>query len=314
MNQRTILIVTICGLLTAFLLLSPFGLGMLGFILSPFALMPLFVAVLGFGTVPGLIAGIVTAVIIAISTSLIGGISTFFVTLGPALWVGHMAGLVRQDEGYEEWFPLSQILFRLALLSGVLVLIFGWLSGVDISAISEQVETGVAQFFEQAVSRNPELKAPDAGQLAELASRVTSLLPIVAPASLLLMYAGNLALGARFARARGWILRPEDDIAASLALPMHAVGVLAVAIALSWLGGDLGLIAKIFAGAMGAAFLLVGLAVMHFYTRDSGGGSVLRVMSYVALFFFQFPALIFAALGLAEVLLGLRARKSTPST
>ena len=314
MNQRTLLIVTICGLLTAFLLLSPFSLGLLGIFLSPFAVMPIFVAVLGFGTVPGLMAGIVTAAIVAITTSFVGGISTFFVTLGPALWVGHMAGLVRQDDGYEEWFPLSQILFRLALLSGVLVIVFGWLSGIEISAISERVQSSVTIFFEQAVLTNPELKAPDAAQLATIADRVASLLPLVAPASLLLMYAGNLALGARFARKRGWLLRPEDDIAASLTLPLIAIGVLALAIVLSWLGGDLGTIAKIFAGAMGAAFMLVGLAVMHFYTRDSSGGFALRVMSYVALFLFQFPALIFAALGLAEVLFGVRARKPNPST
>ena len=67
------------------------------------------------------------------------------------------------------------------------------------------------------------------------------------------------------------------------------------------------------AGAFGGAFVLVGLAVVHFITKDVKGRAFILPLAYVALFFSTFIAPVFAAIGIAETLFQVRVRM-TPRT
>ena len=129
MTNRSIAIAVICGLIAAVLFVSPLSLGSLGLAMSSFTALPLFIAVLGFGTVIGTIACAVAALAVGLFMGPISGISVLIATLAPAVWIGHSAGLSRDDNGVQEWFPLSQILFRLAVISAGIVLVIGIITG-----------------------------------------------------------------------------------------------------------------------------------------------------------------------------------------
>ena len=86
MTNTSLLTSVICGLIAAFLFVSPLSLGGFGLMLSSFTAMPLFIAVLGFGTVAGAIACIVAAAVVTVFMGFIGGLSVLGATLAPAVW------------------------------------------------------------------------------------------------------------------------------------------------------------------------------------------------------------------------------------
>ena len=145
MTNRSIAIAVLCGLIAALLFVSPLSLGGMGLAMSSFTAMPLFVAVLGFGTVIGMIACAVAALAVGIFMGPISGISVLIATLAPAVWIGHSAGLSRDDSGVQEWFPLSQILFRLAVISAGIVLVIGIITGYSHQWALDQVTEMMSQ-------------------------------------------------------------------------------------------------------------------------------------------------------------------------
>ena len=310
MNNKPLLIAIACGLLTAFLLLAPLRLGLIGGLLSVFAVLPLFVSALGFGTIAGGISGLIAAAIVAGVIGFLPAVATFCFTLLPAVWVGHMAGLADHDEQGEVWFPLSTILFRIALLCAALVIALGVINGFNVETSSEALAKAYADFYKNMAQQGTNIAVPDDTALAATAKQMIGILPLAMPASLLCMYVMNLSLGARIARKQGWMLRPKDDISSSISLPMIAVGIFAAAIVLTLLGGTIGLVAKVVAGAMGAAFMFVGFAVMHFMTRGVPGRGGILFVAYFVTLVSLFPAFLFAIVGLAETLVGIRSRRT----
>ncbi|MEM8749570.1 MAG: DUF2232 domain-containing protein [Pseudomonadota bacterium] len=307
MNNRSTLIAIVCGLLTALFFLAPLTLGSLGMAMSTFTALPLFVSALGFGTVAGIISGVVGAVVVAGFTGIYGAMGVGLATLLPALWIGHMVGLSRDDTGTTEWFPVSTILFRMALMAAVITILIGVIAGYSDERTLEQTREILKQF------------AADASELAQteeqqerMAQSLVRIVPFVAPVSLLLLMIINLLLGARIARAQGWMLRPKTHLPSETALPQIAVAVFAAAVVGSFVPGSVGLVAKVVAGAMAGAFLLVGLATAHTLTMQVPARGMMLVAMYVLLTFSRFLALAMALLGVAETLFQLRARRAAP--
>lgn len=309
MTKTTVPIALICGLIAAVLFLSPLTMGGLGLFLSSFTALPLFVVVLGFGTRAGIISGAVSALCVAAFLGPLGAVSVLGATMAPALWIGHSAGLSRDDDGVQEWFPLSQILFRLTAISAVIVIILGSVSGYSPQVALEQVTAMIEQMV-QVQTATDGAPLMDQSQIATRAADIASLVPLMMPLSILFLMVLNLRLAERFARRRGWMLRPKDDLPTTVGLPPVACVILLIAIAGSFFGGTLGLAAQVVAGAFGGAFLLVGLATIHFMTRGLAARPFLLPIVYVALFFSRFIGPVFAVLGIAETLFQLRARSA----
>ena len=121
----------------------------------------------------------------------------------------------------------------------------------------------------------------------------------------------NFTVAERFARKRGWILRPKEDYALTVGLPLVAIGVFAGAVAFSaFFSSSAGLAAQAVAGAMGGAFGVVGLATVHIITRTLPrmARTPSLIVTYFALVVSRFFAVALALLGLLDTLLGLRAR------
>ena len=312
MNNKPTLIAVVCGLITALLFLAPLKLAGLGFIMSIFTAMPLFVAALGFGTLYGIVAGVVAAVVVGVFTGPLGALAVGGATMLPAIWVGHMVGLSRNDNGMAEWFPVSDILFRMALMCAAIAFGVGALVGYTPELAAQQAQVIMEQIVaaQSEASGTPALSA-EAIQLQS--SRIAKLIPLAMPVSLLLLMVINLILAARFARKRGWVLRPQVHLPTETALPIIAVGILAVGIALSFVSGPIALIAQVITGALGGAFLLVGLATLHTMTLRTPARGFVLGLTYFALLISRYLAGIIALIGIAETLFQIRARRGTPN-
>jgi hypothetical protein len=105
----------------------------------------------------------------------------------------------------------------------------------------------------------------------------------------------------------GRLKRPWPDLAA-LSLPPLAAALFIVAAAGMFMPDLIGLLASLFAATLTLAFAIVGFAVMHAATRSMRGRAVVLSGAYAIVGLLGWPVLIMSLLGLAETLLGLRAR------
>jgi len=314
MKNNPNLVAVICGLLAAWLFLGQVTAGGLGAVASTFTAMPLFVSVLGFGTRAGLISSAVAALAVGGFFGLSGAMAFILLTLVPTIWVGHMVGLSRDEDGEAQWFPISTILVRIAGMSAAIALVLGVVSGYSQEWAAQQISTVFSQFIEiqaTAAGKPPLLSAE---QIAIRSNSMASFIPVAFPASLFFLLVMNLALGERFARRRNWILRPKQDLPSELSLPIITVGILFFAIAASFVGGTIGLVAQVVAGAFGAAFIIVGLASVHHMTRGLPARGLSLTLTYMMLLFSRFMAPVLAVLGVAETLFQLRSRFAAGST
>jgi len=310
MTPKSLLIAIACGLAAALAFVSPLSLGAIGVTLSSFTALPLFVVALGFGTIAGAIAGLVAAIIIAIFFGLLPALAVAAATLAPALIIGHLAGLVRNEVGVEEWYPLSGILTWMVMISAAIALAVLGMSGYS-SSWAEQQALEVLRTF-SAASTGGNGPAISEEVIARQATAIANLIPIAMPASVLLLMVINLHIAMIVARANGWVLRPKDHVPSQTALPIWMAGVFIASVTVSLLGGGLGLGAQIVAGATGAGFLLVGLATTHFLVRSFRGHSTMLIVLYFLLLISRYLAFAVALLGVAETLFGLRARRAAP--
>ena len=139
---------------------------------------------------------------------------------------------------------------------------------------------------------------------------VVSALPAASSVAWLFIMLLNMWLGGRIALASGLLARPWPDLATITFPPLFPLGFVAAAV-VSFAGGMIGLIATGFLGAFTFAYLLLGLAVLHFITRGNPFRPFLLSGVYLGLLILgNYGALALVALGMGEPLLGLRARKS----
>ena len=123
----------------------------------------------------------------------------------------------------------------------------------------------------------------------------------------------NFVLGGRVTLASGQLKRPWPDLAA-IEYPRGTSFVLAGALITSLASGYLGLAASGFAGAFFLAYLLLGLAIIHYTTRGFPWRPFALWALYAALLFINvWIAVVIAVLGLSDTLLTLRQRYPPPS-
>ncbi|MDD9910966.1 MAG: DUF2232 domain-containing protein [Ahrensia sp.] len=313
MASRTLLIAIVCGLLAAFAFVSPLSLGGLGIVLSTFTALPLFVSALGFGTVAGAISGAVAFAVVAFFFTPFVAFIVAIATLVPALIIGHLAGLMRDDDGVQEWYPLSRIFTVMVLISAAIATAMLGFSGYSAASVEEAALQVMRDFVATMPEENRSGVTDDV--LANQARLFAEFMPVIIPASALLVFALNLHLATRIARRAGWMLRPRDHIPSQVALPQAMAALFAAALVLAFLGGSIGLGGRILAGALGMAFLMIGFATLHHLTQPLAARGFLLGMTYGLLFLPLISQLIafgVLMLGLSETIFGLRARRAVP--
>ncbi|MBC2884594.1 DUF2232 domain-containing protein [Ochrobactrum sp. CM-21-5] len=263
--------------------------------------LPIFAAALGWGSTAGIIAAAAATVAVGIFAVPMAALLMALTSFVPAATGAYLSGLARPaDElggpkNVLVWYPLSDIVFRLALMVSLSFIIIGGILGFGPDMARELANT----LIDRVAEADPQFTASD-----DIRDGVTSLLmialPAIQPATCLAILVGNLYVALRLTAMSGRLRRPRDDWPATLRMPRPALLVFAVALAVAFMPGSAGLVATVVAGALGAGFMMAGLAIMHFRTRGKVWRPVALWLAYVAILLFAFLLFIFMVLGLFD--------------
>jgi hypothetical protein len=267
------------------------------FYLAP---LPILIAALGWNHIAGLIAAAVaTAAITVLSGTLL--IAVPVIAFG-GWWLGYCALLARPASnggaGALEWYPPGRLVFWAAVIGTLIVAAAVPNFGTDQQSVQAALRKAYEGILRDQSLIDMLVVAVPPG--AAVFSTVTNLF--------------NLWLAARIVKISGRLRRPWPDLA-SLTLPASSSGLLAAAIAGSFLPDLFGILSGAFAASLLMAFAVLGFAVLHAITRGSSSRAVVLAAVYAATIVLGWPLLALSLLGLAEAAFNIRnrvARKRGP--
>ena len=314
------------GIASAVLFMSATAGGPMGRVLLYFlAPLPSFLAGLGWGAPSALVAALTASAGIGFVLGGIWPAFVFLVSQGlPIVMLCHLALLNRpaasgapDDEDSAgtptlEWYPVGRLLAAGAIIAGSLSVMSLFLLGGDLeqvrSALREMIEKVFAQ--DLAALRDKPLTREEIDALAQLG---LYLLPAASATSWLAGFSLNLWLAGRITQASGRLVRPWPDLAA-MTFPPGVLWGLVIAIAFTLLPGYPGLISSGFAGALLFAYMLMGLAIIHYVTRGKPHRPlILWSVYFLLLLFNSWMAAVIALLAIAEPISPLKRWKSPSS-
>lgn len=259
----------------------------------------IYIASMGWGTLSGVIAAIIACAFCYIY----GGIGVAF-SLGlsifaPAAWIGHLSNLGQtSDDGDTIWYPLSNILFWLMLITATLCVVIFSLVDFNTAQTGEQLKA----MLTQVAKTNPEIKIPNDEDIALTLQMLTKVMPIVTASILVIVHSINAYFSASITQSSQIMARKQENIAQTITLPKAALFIMAVGF-IGTVFGD-GVIAEICGAIFGAsmtAFALLGLADAHLKARSTSGGTLMLVVAYTSIFMFSLPILVFTAIGVMRL-------------
>jgi hypothetical protein len=279
-------------------------LSILLFYLAP---LPILIAVLGWSHVAGFVAAASAALALA-STF---GWSLFFAFLAgvglPAWWLGYLAMLGRPaaDDAFE-WYPVGRLVVWSALLGALVVIVAIPVFGTDEASFNAALRAG----FERLIPIQPDA-ATGSGDPNVNSSRLIDFLVAIIPSTAAVLATitnlVNLWLAARVVAFSGRLRRPWPAIA-TMQFPFGAAALLPAALAVSLVGGLVGIAATVLAASLMTAFGILGFAVLHTITRGTTTRPLVLSGAYAATLLFGWPIILMSLLGVAETLFGIRAR------
>lgn len=280
------------------------------FILFLITSLPIFLAGLGWGTAAGLIAALTGSAIAGLFSWKAGLL--FAASQGlPAVILSHLALLSRDvpssdgTTAVREWYPAGRLLVIAALLSAVPSVIWLFMFGGDLAALKTTLGPAISELVKAQMPAETPLSAED---LDKITGIIVNLLPAATAIAWMLALLVNLWLAGRIVTATGNFARPWPDLAA-ITYPQWTPLALAATTALAVLGGWIGTAASGFAATLLLAYVLLGLAVIHFVSRGMPWRPFLLWGLYASLLVVNAPlTLPLALLGLAESLFHFRAR------
>lgn len=289
---------------------------MLSIILFYLAPLPVMIAGLGWSHWAALVAA--TAGSLAIAAAF-GGVLflTFLVGIGaPAWWLCYLSALGRPFPAAPggtpefEWYPPGRLVLWAAILGAVFALLVSLsLANFSLDADSFRSELGAAfsQLFGLKTGADGAASFPGIRNPARFIEIMVTVVPPAAAVAATVTNVVNLWLAGRVAKFSGRLIRPWPDIAA-LTLPPLTAAALTAAVALTFTGGMVAIIASVAAASLIMAFAVIGFAVLHTVTRGQTSRPLLIGSAYASVMVFGWPVLLIALLGLADTFLHLRAR------
>ncbi|MFZ2103424.1 MAG: hypothetical protein WAU86_22965, partial [Oricola sp.] len=299
LTPQAIGIGALAGATTALLCLglaSGSALAIVLFFISP---VPLIVAGLGFGLKSALLgAFIAIGSAFAVANGLVGLLVAFAIAL-PACATAFWLNLARPAEeiggpaGKLAWYPLSDILFAVALMTGLAYVVLGAAIGFGPEVAQELTAELVARFQES----NPQIVFTAAGE-ASLRDFLQIAIPVVQPFFWMLTLTLSIYIALAIARRARLIGRPKDDWTQGLRMPRMAIYPFLAAVITSLVPGSIGHAAASFAGALAAGFTMAGFAMLHARSRGIMGRPAILIAAYLSVLFIGFTALAFFIAGM----------------
>ena len=202
-----------------------------------------------------------------------------------------------------EWYPVGRLVLWCAAIGAILSIALMTRLGAD----GDGTEKLVRALVEQVVAQQPSGEEVPEEHIAAMTRILSALLPVMSGVGMTAIIAFQLWLAGYVAHATGNLQRPWPEIAA-MTFPPGASLVLVVCILLSMVLKDLpGSAASAAFGAFFLAFIMLGLAVIHYVTRNNPWRLALLWAVYFGLIMFStgFSVLI-ALIGITEPISPLR--------
>ena len=302
------------GAAAALLFASVTSGSLLSIFLFYIAPLPILIAALGWSHWAGMIAAVGAATALA---AIFGGVFFLAFMAGtglPAWWLGYLAMLARPvpagapqgaaPSAALEWYPPGRLVLWAAAFAALVVVIGVLNLGTDFesyrSALHQALDRIIRFTTESGEQATPSTHAalidflvlaiPPAGAVLATITNVT-----------------NLWLAGRIVKFSGRLQRPWPELPA-LSFPRSAALAFLAAVALSFVGGLIGVLGGVTASSLLIAYGILGFAILHSVTRGVKGRPLVLSASYASVAIFGWPVLALCLLGLADAVLDVRAR------
>jgi hypothetical protein len=308
----TLVIAIAAGCASALMFASIISGAPISLVLFYLAPLPLMVAALGWGPLAATIGGIAAATGLGAIFGLPYCIAFVLMVALPAWWLGHLALLGRpmpntgSGNGAApaapalEWYPIGRILLWIAGFAVLTTMVALLTLGTDAATVTGTLKRGLLRM----------LGPRNEGSTDDF-ERVIDALVAIAPAAAAMVTMTtltlNLWLGAKITATSSRLNRPWPDLK-SVALPPLTLAALCVAIAFSFVGGMLAILAQIMAVALMMAYALTGFAALHTLTLALNGRALWLGITYAVVVMLVWPVVVLMILGLADAIFGLRHR------
>jgi hypothetical protein len=313
--MQGILIAIVTGAASALMFASSTTGAALSAILVWLSPLPIMIAALGWGSMIGLISAATATLAVGLMINP-ATLAVFLVAIGlPAWWLGHLTMLAQpsaQDPQQLDWYPVGRILMWI-----IAIIIFCGALALIVTGSDGMSDDGARQEMARML-RNSTMLPPGADP-APVVDAVFRLLPVMLAFMGVIALTLNLWIAGQVVRLSQRLRRPWPSLRA-VALPQLALAALVASVAAAFLDESVAPYSRVVLGTMLAAYLLVGLAVIHSVTERVNGRMLwLGAIYFILLFALPLAALTaiaIALLGVAEQLFGFRAQfaQRTPPT
>jgi hypothetical protein len=301
------------GAATALLFASVASGSLLSIILFYLAPLPIMIAAIGWSHWSGLIAALVAALGLAFVFGTFFFVA-FLIGVGlPAWWLGYLALLARPSANGSgerlEWYPAGRLVVWAALLATLVVAAAIPNFGFD----EESFRSGLRSSFERVLRlqtrtpANEPLQLPGLTNVDRFLDLLVAVVPSAAAVLATLTNVVNLWLAGRIVRISGNLRRPWPELP-DIAFPPYAPGLLAAAVAGTFLPGLPAIVSTLLTMSLVMAYAVLGFSVLHAITRGIKTRIFVLAGAYAAVFVFGWPALLMTLLGLADTAIDLRGR------
>ncbi|MFD1332557.1 DUF2232 domain-containing protein [Methylopila musalis] len=312
MTNAPLLLVGFCaGLASALLYASAASGSVLAIFLFYIAPLPILIAGIGWRHHAGLIGAARAAVAVGVAGGPTGGLAHAVAVGLPAWWLAYLALLARPGatESQTEWYPVGRLVLWAAVIGALLVAAAIPLVGTSLEEFRGALKAMFTRVFDTDGAATPGL--PTGDDRARLFDLMAALLPIMFALLWTVSTLFNLWLAGRVTRASRRLIRPWPELSA-MTFPRTASYGFFAAMLGSFLPGLAGLVAELFATTLMVAFALLGLAVIHVTTRAMPTRGLILFGVYALLLIQPWIGVFLAALGLAEISIGVRKRFGGP--
>ncbi|KQP60218.1 DUF2232 domain-containing protein [Methylobacterium sp. Leaf112] len=319
------------GLVSALLfgvLLKATALAIILYLLAP---LPILIVGLGWSHKAALVAAVTGSLALALVVQPFLGLGFLAYLALPAWWLAYLALLGRPGaDGTMEWYPTGRLLAWTAGTAGLAFVAIAVIAAPNYETFHTQLRDmtrTIVKIQTQGRAAVPAQTAPDAADpdapkpdaskpddtlKDDVSDALARIAPGLAAQGLAVLLVFYLWAAAKIVKVSGRLPRPWPDLP-STRMPRRVLGILAVALLLTFTPGYPGVLGVAVAGALSAAFAIQGLAAFHDRSRGRPGRLALLFGLYLILFVTQGIAFVALTLfGIADTALDRRRPKDVP--
>lgn len=283
-------------------------LSVLLFYLAP---LPIMIAGLGWSHWAALVAAFTGAVALGVAF----GFVFFFAFLAgaglPAWWLGYLTMLARPGSAGNggapllEWYPPGRLVVWAAVLAIAIVVVAIPNFGIDAETFRTTLRDALSRMLR--IETGAPAGADNTTNVARMVDFLVVAIPPAAAVLATITNVVNLWLAARVVKYSGRLTRPWPALA-EMEFPRAVAAALAIALALGFFGGMIGIVANVVSAALLMAYAVLGFAVLHAVTLGVNSRPFVLGGIYASVMIFGWPVLALCILGLVETAIDLRAR------